>query len=70
MNTSELLCFIDSEITTLQQVRDLLAGVSRPVAGKPGQVRTKRAMSIAGRDRIAAAQRKRWAAWKKGKKAA
>jgi len=71
MTTSEILSAIDSEIATLQQVRSLLAGagprgVSAPFFGsKP---RKKRIMSAEARERIAAAQRKRWAAQKKAAK--
>lgn len=72
MNTSDLLSEIDSEISRLQQVRNLLAGtngastrVARP--GKP-LLRKKRTMSAEGRAKIAAAQRARWAKQKKAAK--
>jgi hypothetical protein len=70
MNTSELLTAIDSEISRLQQVRSLLTG------GKNGHTRPgkkpakKRILSAEARERIAAAQRKRWAAQKKAAKKA
>jgi hypothetical protein len=65
MSINNLLSSIDSEIATLTKARALLAGlaVNSPSA-KP-----KRKMSKAARMKIAAAQRKRWAAVKKpGKK--
>jgi topoisomerase IA-like protein len=69
MNVSELLSHIDSEISTLRQVRTLLAGgagQARP-GRKPGR---KHVMSAEGRARIAAAQRARWAKQKKAAKKA
>jgi hypothetical protein len=67
MDTIALLSSVDSEIAILQQVRALLVGnvnhVRRSVARK-----RKRTMSPAARARIAAAQKKRWAAWKKANK--
>jgi hypothetical protein len=63
MNTSELLSAIDSEIATLQQVRDILSGQDghRIKPGpKPGKKAAKRTMSAEGRARIAAAQKARW----------
>lgn len=69
MNIADLVSSIDSEIARLQQARALLArqdGRVRP-GREPGK---KRTMSASARARIAAAQKKRWAAWKKAKKAA
>lgn len=68
MNISDLLSSIDSEITTLKQVRSLLAGQDGPfpMRSKPAK---KRVLSADARARIAAAQKKRWAAWKKTQKA-
>jgi hypothetical protein len=69
MDTTELLSSIDAEITRLQEARALLAGRDGHVrrGGKPGK---KRTLSTEARARIAAAQRKRWAAQKKAAKAA
>ena len=69
MDTTELLSSIDAEITRLQEARALLAGRDGHVrrGGKPGK---KRTLSAEARARIAAAQRKRWAAQKKAAKAA
>jgi hypothetical protein len=67
MDTAQLLSSIDSEIATLREVRSLLAGQDGSVRSgrKPGK---KRTMSASARARIAAAQKKRWAAWKKAQK--
>jgi hypothetical protein len=61
MTISVVLSQIDIEIAKLQQARKLLAGnvVGNGRATKPA--RKKRTMSAAGRARIAAAQRARWA---------
>jgi hypothetical protein len=60
MNTDEIMQTIDAEISRLEKVRALLTGHTAPL--KRGK-RSK--MSAEGRARIAAAQRKRWAAKKK-----
>jgi hypothetical protein len=52
MDTKQVLAELDAEIARLEQVRRLLAGGRKP----------KRTMSAEGRARVAAAQRKRWAA--------
>jgi hypothetical protein len=70
VNTQELLAGIDQEIARLQNARNLLAGSGEmrrrgrpPLAGgKPAKQRT---LSAAARQKIAEAQRKRWAAQKK-----
>jgi hypothetical protein len=63
MNLHNLLSSIDSEIARLTQARALLAGISA------GPVKPKRTLSAAARKKIAAAQRRRWAAVKRaGKK--
>jgi hypothetical protein len=63
-----LVSAIDSEITVLKQVRALLTGnPAGPKHGRP--TRSKFTMSADARARIAAAQRKRWAVWKKNKAA-
>jgi hypothetical protein len=69
MDTSELISSIEFEIATLQQVRALLAGLDGPVrSGRESGKR--RTMSASARAGIAAAQKKRWAAWKRAQKAA
>jgi hypothetical protein len=72
MAISDLLSSIDSEIARLQQARSLLAGVSTGTHGEYAAgsrpVRAKRTLSAAAREKIAAAQRKRWAAQKKAAK--
>jgi hypothetical protein len=56
---------IDAEIAVLKEVRALLAGKPEDPRHK-GRGRRKRSrMSVEARARIAAAQRKRWATWKK-----
>lgn len=69
MDMSGLIFSIESEIATLKQVRALLAGQDGPVRSgrKAGK---KRTMSASARARIAAAQKKRWAAWKRSQKSA
>ena len=72
MTTSDLLSSIDSEISRLEQARKLLAAYGAPPRGgsvSPGKPATrKRTMSAEARERIAAAQRKRWAEQKKAAK--
>jgi len=64
MNTDEIMQAIDAEISRLEKVRALLAGHTAPLKrGTP--TRKRSTMSAEGRERIAAAQRKRWAAKKK-----
>ncbi len=70
MNVNELAAEVDSEIAVLRQARSLLAGNSagwggRRLSTKP---RKKRVMSAEARERIAAAQRNRWATQKKAAK--
>jgi hypothetical protein len=69
MNVNEILSSIDSEIARLEQVRALLAGQVGYSAGK-GRATKKRTLSAEARAKIAAAQRKRWAAQKKAAKKA
>jgi hypothetical protein len=73
MSLSNLLSTIEEEIKRLQQARALLAGSSTGTRGKrtttaaapvPKKKRARRRMSAEGRERIAEAQRKRWAAKK------
>ena len=70
MNTDEILAAIDAEISKLKQARALLAGVTPvkvPAAAKKAKVAAKapgkrRKMSAETRAKMAAAQKKRWAA--------
>jgi hypothetical protein len=64
MNITELVASIDEEIARLQQVRAVLGGDTRRPAARKWH-RKKRVLSTEARERIAAAQRKRWAAQKK-----
>ena len=82
MDTTAILSTIDAEISKLQQARALLTGDSVPTAppekrgpGRPKKISTepakksaKRVMSEEARSKIAAAQKKRWAAAKKAAK--
>jgi hypothetical protein len=73
VNTQELLAGIDQEIARLQNARNLLTGSGEtkhrgrpPGTGK--KTARKRTLSAAARQKIAEAQRKRWAAQKKRSK--
>jgi hypothetical protein len=80
MNKSEILSSLDVEIQRLQLARELLSGESkggkRANASKnatnkesgTGTHRKRRHMSIESRAKIAAAQKKRWAALKSRKR--
>jgi hypothetical protein len=80
MGISEIVAALDDEISRLQQVRGLLAGTKGNVTQKAtsfaygaNQAQNppkKRHLSAEARERIAAAQRKRWAAQKKAAKKA
>ncbi len=80
MNTAKLLATLDEELGRLRQVRALLAGeepaapVKRkrgrpaknaPVYIAPPQTTKKRQLSEEARQRIAEAQKRRWAAQKR-----
>jgi hypothetical protein len=77
MGTTAIIAALDEEIVRLQQVKKLLDG---SLAGngllkargahaiRNGSVAPKRVMSAEARERIAAAQRKRWAKQKKAAK--
>jgi hypothetical protein len=70
MSHEQILAAIDEEISKLQQVRKLLqsAGGSKLVSGlasRNGKPRAKRVLSAEARQRIAAAQKRRWAKQKK-----
>jgi hypothetical protein len=74
MNTTQILTYIEEEITRLRQVRSLLSGeVTTPTRLKPGRkpgetgTTKKRVLSPESRARIVAAQKARWA---KARKAA
>ena len=70
MNTDEILAAIDTEIAVLKQARALLAGVTPvkvPAAAKEANVAAKapgkrRKMSAETKAKMAASQKKRWAA--------
>jgi hypothetical protein len=63
MNTEEIIEEIDAEIKRLEEAKSLLNGTSvKPKsAGGSSVGNGKRTMSAAGRARIAAAQKARWA---------
>lgn len=65
MSTAKIIAAIDGEIARLQEAKMLLSGLGAERA-KPAK--QKRNLSAEARARIAAAQRKRWAAQKKTKK--
>jgi hypothetical protein len=73
VKTTEILAALDAEIARLQEARNALAGLSavkrrgRPPASASASQTTnkKRVLSAAAREKIAAAQRKRWAKQKK-----
>jgi hypothetical protein len=76
MSTEALVSAIDEELARLKQVRNLLAGgggenipsqfQTHKKLGRPAK--KKRVLSAEAREKIAAAQRKRWAAQKKAAK--
>jgi len=76
MGSTAIIAAIDKELARLRQQRSVLikkekaAKKKAQVQGRSGAGRKsgKRRLSPAGRARIAEAQRKRWAAAKKGKK--
>jgi hypothetical protein len=77
MSVGEIIASLDAEIGRLYEVKALLGGGTR--TGNPravakaagnGGVRPKRIMSADARARISAAQKRRWAKQKAGKKAA
>jgi hypothetical protein len=67
MTREQILAAIDEEISKLQQVRKLLQGSgSKLTSGfSTGKPRAKRVLSPDARQRIAAAQKRRWAKQKK-----
>ena len=77
MGLNEIVAAIDEEISRLEQVRSLLAGTKGNVTqaatsfafgANQGKTRKRGKLSVEARERIAAAQRKRWAAQKKAAK--
>ncbi len=77
MGITEIVTALDDEINRLQQVRSLLTdtkgGVTRAATSfafgaNQTKPRKRRHLSAEARERIAAAQRKRWAAQKKAAK--
>jgi len=75
MNKSTVLAFLDAEIERLQQARELLSGDGRSSGPNGnfrhatrglGRARKRRHMSAAARRKISEAQKKRWAARKRG----
>jgi hypothetical protein len=65
VSTQEIIAAIDAEIQRLQQTRNLISGSAaakrrgKPPAGSAHKA--KRTLSSEAREKIAAAQRKRWA---------
>ena len=67
MKSENILHAIDEELDRLRKVRNLLAGAPVDASWNPfGNIRTpkKRLLSDDARQRIADAQRRRWAAYK------
>lgn len=80
MTTTQMVAVLEAEIARLRQVRELLAGTAPRPERVPARARTagggttkaggsgkKRTLSPEARERIAAAQRARWAAHTKAK---
>ena len=69
MSREQILAAIDEEISKLQQVRSLLQGSSGSKLSSGfstgGKTRGKRVLSQEARQRIAAAQKRRWAKQKR-----
>jgi hypothetical protein len=79
MEINEMVSALDDEISRLQQVRSLLtngrgnathAATSFAFGANQAKPRKRRHLSAEARERIAAAQRKRWAKQKKAAKKA
>ena len=77
MGINDIVAALDDEISRLEQVRRLLAGTRGNVTqaatsfafgANQAKPRKRRHLSAEARERIAAAQRKRWAAQKKAAK--
>ena len=72
MNTSTLIAELDKQIARLREARNLLAGAeSAKRRGRPPvkakATRKKRVLSPEARAKMAAAQKRRWAAYRKAK---
>jgi hypothetical protein len=67
MSREQILAAIDEEISKLQQVRRLLQSSGGKLASSfsGGKPRAKRVLSAEARQRIAAAQKRRWAKQKR-----
>ncbi len=74
MSIAEIMKELDAEIARLQKAKQLLSGIARNASfsgarlGRPASGNRKRVLSAEARQRIAEAQRKRWAAQKKASK--
>jgi hypothetical protein len=73
MGVESIAAQVKAEIAKLQQVLNLLEGGAKPTAAKTASVSVptanpRRKMSAAGRRRIAAAQKARWAKIRAAKK--
>jgi hypothetical protein len=77
MDTNNIVSEIDAEISRLHQVRALLTGTSTTAKRKPGRpagtslpkkTKAVRSLSAEAREKIAAAQRARWAKSRKAAK--
>jgi hypothetical protein len=66
--TNEILATIDSEISVLKQARALLTGTSNGASTDRRKGKRTWTMSAEAREKIAAAQRKRWAKQKRAAK--
>jgi hypothetical protein len=65
---SDVLSQIDSEIERLQNMRSVLAGLAEGTVRVAKKQRRRSPLSPAARERIAAAQRLRWAKKKRARK--
>ena len=61
MTLDKILASIDSEIAQLKQARALLSGDGTKKLTSAAPVRKRRRLSAASREKIADAQKKRWA---------
>jgi len=72
MSLNDVLSAIDAEIARLQQARNLLTNSGTSTHGRKSastkSAKVKRTLSPEARQKIADAQRKRWAAQKKAAK--
>lgn len=66
MDTNDIVALIDAEIATLQQARALLSGTHlKKKPGRPkGSTGKKQHLTPEGREKVVAAQKRRWAAAK------